>query len=176
MMRPVLDGLAHRAAEVDAGDRTPGAGADAARLERDGEGGPSEPLLQPRGDEADHAGMPAFGGGDDDGALLLGAERGHGLGLGLRQRGKLDRLALAVESVEFGGEARAFGRIVLHEQIDAERGAADAAAGIDARPQEEAEMPRLGRAAEPRDIHQGGEPGIVAPTQRQADPWRRRRG
>jgi len=27
--------------------------------------------------------------------------------------------------------------------------------------------PRLGRAAEPRDIHQGGEPGIVAPTQRQ---------
>src|SRR5262249_54327719 len=43
-------GLAHGAAEVDAGDRTPGAGADAARLERDGEGGPSELLLQPRGD------------------------------------------------------------------------------------------------------------------------------
>ena len=165
--RPVGHRLAHRAAEIDARDRAAGAGADAARLERDGEGRPSEPLLEARGDEADHAGMPAFGGGDDDGALLLDAERGHGLGLGLRHGGELDRLALAVEAVELGGEARAFGRIVLHEQIDAERGATDAAAGIDARPEQEAEMPGLGRAAEPRDIHQGGEPGIVAPTQRQ---------
>ena len=28
-------------------------------------------------------------------------------------------------------------------------------------------MPRLGRAAEPRDVHQRGEPGIVAPAQRE---------
>src|SRR5262249_39872439 len=94
-------------------------------------------------------------------------ERGHGLGLGLRQGGELDRLAFAVESIEFGREPRAFGRIVLHEQIDPEGRPADAASGIDARSQEEAEMPRLGRAAEPRDIHQGGEPDIVAPAQRQ---------
>ena len=110
--------------------------------------------------------MPALGGGDDDGALLLDAERGHGLGLGLRHGGDLDRLALAVEAVELGGDTRAFGRIVLHEQIDAERGASDAAAGIDARPQQKAEMPRFRRAAEPREIHERGQPDIVPPPQR----------
>ena len=47
--------------------------ADAARLERDGKGRPRELLLQPRGDEANHAGMPAFGRRDDDGALVLQA-------------------------------------------------------------------------------------------------------
>ena len=149
--QPVAHGLAHRAAEIDARDRAAGAGADAAGLERDRESGPAEPLLQPRGDQADHAGMPALGGGDDDRALLFDAERGHGLGFRLRHRGNLDRLALAVEAVELGGDARALGRIVLQEQVDAERRAPDAAAGIDARPEQKAEMPGLGRAAEPRD-------------------------
>ena len=54
------DRLAHHAAEIDAGDRAARAGADAARLERDRKGRPAEPLLQPRGDQPDHAGMPAF--------------------------------------------------------------------------------------------------------------------
>ena len=48
------------------------------------------------------------------------AERGHRLGFGLRHGRDLDRLALAVEPVELGGDARAFGRIVLQQQIDAE--------------------------------------------------------
>ena len=51
--------LAHRAAEIDAGDRAARAGAGAARLERDGERRPTEPLLQPRRDQPDDAGMPA---------------------------------------------------------------------------------------------------------------------
>ena len=51
----------------------------------------------------------------------------------------------------------------MHEQLDTERGSADAAAGIDARPEQKSEVPRLGRAAEPRDIHQGGKAGIVPP-------------
>ena len=42
--------------------------------------------------------------GDHDRALLLHAERGHRLGFGLRQRRQLDRLPLAVEPVEFGGD------------------------------------------------------------------------
>ena len=159
--------LAHRAAEIDAGDRAARAGADAARLERDREGRTAEPLLEPRGDQADHARMPAFGGGDDHRALLLEAERRHRLGLGLRQRRHLDRLALAIEPVELGGEPRAFDRILLQQQIDAERGAADAAAGIDARPEQEAEMPGLRRAAQARDVHQRGQSDILAPAQRQ---------
>ena len=60
------------------------------RLERNGKGRPAVALLQPRRDQPDHAGMPAFRGGDDHRALLLQAERGHGLGFGLRQRRLLD--------------------------------------------------------------------------------------
>ena len=55
----------------------------------------------------------------------------------------------------------------VRQQPRAEIGAADAAAGIDARAEQEAEMPRLGRAGEPRDVHQRGQAGIVAPAQRE---------
>ena len=110
------------AAKVHARDRTAGAGADAAGLQRNGEGRPAEPFLQARGNQAHHPGMPALGRRDDDGALVFGAERGHGLGFRLRHRGDLDRLALSVETVELGGKARALGRILLQEQIDPECG------------------------------------------------------
>ena len=121
-------------------------------------------------------GMPALGGGDDDRALVFDAERGHGLGFRLRHRGDLDHLALAVETVELGGKARALGRILLQEQIDPERGPPDAAAGIDARPQQKAEMPRFRRAADPRDVHQRGQPGTDRAGAAPQAPWRRRRG
>ena len=127
--------------------------------------------------------MPPLGSGDHHRAALLHAERGHRLGLGLRDGLDFDRLALAVEAVELGGEARAFGRIVLQQEIDAERGAADAAAGIDARPKQKTEMPRLGRAAEPRSRDPPRPPGprarrgqpSGAPT-RSLHPAIRRRG
>ena len=48
-----------------------------------------------------------------------------------------------------------------------EIGAADAAAGVDARPEQEAQVKRLGRTGEPRHVHQRGEPGAVAAAQRQ---------
>ena len=78
----------------------------------------------------------------------------------------LDRLALAVEPVELGGDARGLDRVVLQQQPHAEIGAADAAAGIDARAEQEAEMPGLRRAGEPRRIHQRGQPDLLAPAQR----------
>ena len=55
---------------------------------------------------------------------------------------------------------------VLDQQPHAEIGAADAAAGIDARPEQKAEMPGLRRAGEPRHIHQAHMPGALAPAQR----------
>ena len=64
--------------------------------------------------------------------VILRTERGHCLGLGLRHRGKFDCLPLAIEAIEFARNARALGGIVMHEQLDAERGSADAAARIDA--------------------------------------------
>ena len=105
--------------------------------------------------------MPALAGGDDHGALLLQTERGHGFGFRLRKGRKLDLLALAVEPVELGGDARGFARVFLQQQPHAEIGAADAAAGIDARPEQKAEMPRLRRSAEPRGIHQRGQPDLI---------------
>ena len=159
-------GAPHRAADIDAGDRAARAGADAARLERNGKCRPAEFLLQPRGDETDDAGMPAFRGGDHHRALLLDAERGHRLGFGLRQRFQLDRLALAIEPVELGGDLRRLDRIVFEQQPHAEIGAADAAAGIDARAEQKAEMPGFGRAGQPRHIHQADMPGALAPAQR----------
>src|SRR5207237_9549323 len=59
--KPVGDGAAHRAAEIDASERPAGAGADARRVERDGEGRTLEFLLQSRGNEAEHAWVPALG-------------------------------------------------------------------------------------------------------------------
>ena len=163
----VGDRAPHRAADIDAGNGAAGASADAAGLKRDGKGRPAEFFLQPRRDEADDAGMPAFGGGDDDRAFFLKAERGERFRLGLRQRVEFDRLPLAIEPVEFGGNLRRLRRIVFHEQPHAEIGAADAAAGIDARAEQKAEMPRLGRAREPRHIHQARVPCPLAPAQRQ---------
>ena len=97
-------------------------------------------------------------------------------GLRLRQRGDLDRLALAVEPVELGRDAGRLDRIVGAQQVGAEIGAADAAAGIDARPEQESEMPGLRRTGEPRHVHQRGQArhcrGGAAP----AGPWRQRRG
>ena len=110
--------------------------------------------------------MPAFGGGDDDGALVLEPERGQRLGLGLRFRRLLDDAALAVEPVEFGRDPRRFRDIALQQQPHAEIGAADAAAGIDARAQHEAEMPGFGRAVQPRHIHQRGVADMVAAAHR----------
>ena len=48
----------------------------------------------------------------------------------------------------------------VREQQRAEIGAADAAAGVDARTEQEAEMPRLRRAGEPRHVHQRGQADI----------------
>ena len=75
-------------------------------------------------------------------------------------------LALAVEPVELGGDARGFARVLLQQQPHAEIGAADAAAGIDARAEQEAEMPGLRRAGQPRDVHQRGQAEMLAPPQR----------
>ncbi len=110
--------------------------------------------------------MPAFGGRHHDRALFLDAERRLRLGFGLRQGLELDRLPLAVEAIELGGDSGGFDRIVLEQEIDAEIGAADAAAGIDARAEQKAEMPGFRRTGKPRHIHQAGMPDAFAAAQR----------
>ena len=126
----------------------------------------TEFFLQPSRNDADDAGMPAFGGGHDDGALFLKPERGARLGLGLRQRPLLDRLALLIEPVELAGNFSGFDRIVFEQKLDAEIGAADAPAGIDARPKQKTEMPGFRRPGKPRHVHQADMAHPLAPPQR----------
>ncbi len=164
--QPLRDRVADGAAEIDPGDGAAGARAGIARPERDREGRPAEPLLEPRGDEPDHAGVPARRRRHHHRAALLEAERRHRLGLGFRDRGELDGLALAVEAVELGGEAGGFGWVLAQQQPRAEIGAADPPAGVDARPQHEAEVPRLRRPGEPRHVDERGEPDPLAPPHR----------
>ena len=158
--------MAHRRAKVDAGDGAARAGADAARLERDRKGRPAEALLQPRRDQPDHARMPAVSGRHDHRALLLDAERRHRLGFRFGERLLLDHLAFAVEPVELGCDRAGLRRVVLQQQPHAEIGAPDAPAGIDARPEQEAEMPAFRRAGEARRIHQRGQADMLAPPHR----------
>ena len=85
----------------------------------------------------------------------------------LRQHRDLHGAPLAVEAVELGGDASGFDRIVGAKKLRAEIGAADAAAGIDARAEQEPQVKRLRRARQPRHIHQRGEADVVAAAQRQ---------
>ena len=56
--------------------------------------------------------------------------------------------------------------VLFQQQPHAEIGAADAPAGIDARAEQEAEMPGLGRTGQPRHVHQRGRAEMLAPAQR----------
>ena len=125
--------------------------------------GRAELFLQPRGHKPNHAGMPAFGRGDDDRALVLQPERGQRLGFGLRFRRLFDDAAFAVKAVELGGNPRRLGNIALQQQPHAEIGAADTSAGVDARAEHEAEMPGFRRAVETRYVHQRGVADMIAP-------------
>ena len=77
-------------------------------------------------------------------------ELGVGLGAGLGQHLLLHRLALAVEAVEGFGDTLGLGRILRRQQPAAQRRVADAAAGVDARPEQEGEMKGVERLADPR--------------------------
>ena len=152
-----LDGGAHGAAEsAPATER-----AEPTRLPSpfggEREGRPVEALLQPRRDKPDDARMPIRRGRDDDRRVGSTVEHPQRLRLGLGDRGLLDLLALAVEPVELRRDAVRFHGVVAEQQARAERRVADAAAGVDARSDEEAEVPALGRLSEAGGIEERGE-------------------
>ncbi len=149
----------HRRAEIDAGDRAARALADPVLADRDDDRRPAGLLLEPPGDDADHARVPAGRGDQDDRAVALGAAQFLGR---LAHRG-LDRPPFLVEPVELGGDAPRFLRILGGEQAHAEVRLADAAAGIDARAEREAEIGAGRRPRQPRRLGQRGEADIAAP-------------
>ncbi len=111
---------------------------DAGEAER--EGGTVEPLLETRGQDADHSWRPALARHHQRRAPLLEPERGQRLGLGLRERSDLDLLASPVQPVEFGGDRPRLELVARREQSRAERRVADPAAGVDPRADQEAEV------------------------------------
>ncbi len=91
----------------------------------------------------------------------LGFRRRHRL----FQHRRLDVAPRAVELVQFPGQALGFVRVVGRQQLHAEIRPPDPAAGIDARPDDEARMEgahQRGRVAVAGDLHQGADAGIPA--------------
>ena len=152
-----LDGGAHGAADVGAGDGARRADEIAVAVGGEREGRPVEALLQPRRDKPDDSRMPIRRGRDDDRRVGSTVEHPQRLRLGLGDRGLLDLLALAVEPVELRRDAVRLHGVVAEQQARAERRVADAAAGVDARSDEEAEVPALGRLGEAGGIEERGE-------------------
>ena len=124
-------------------------------------GRPVVALLQAAGDDADDAGMPALAAREHERALRRPLS--FDLGDGGVEHGLLDRAPLGVEGVEPARQGGGLGRVVGRQQADAEIGRADAAAGIDARPEHEAGVIGAGRLLEPGHVRQGGQPEIAAP-------------
>src|SRR5260370_1436817 len=83
-----------------------------------------------------------------------------------RDSGKLARMASTIGLTKLGRE-RCGGRgIGAKKQLGAEIGSPDTPACIDARPQHEAEMPRLRRPAKPRYVHQRRQADALASAHR----------
>ncbi len=84
----------------------------------------------------------------------------------VHRRGKhigLDALPLLVELVELDGERPRFGLVVGREQARPHSGLADPAAGVDPRPEHEAELERARRMAEIDKIGQRPDSGVAPP-------------
>ena len=128
-------------------------------VEADDDGGPAEGLLEAGGDDADDAGMPAGTGSPDEGSVDAA---GRGLVEGGGEHAGLDVLALGVEAVEALGEGGGLVGVGGGEQPRPEVGGADAPAGVDPRPEGEAERPGARRAGDPGDARQRDEAGAAA--------------
>ena len=159
--QPHILGGEHRRAEIDPADRAARALADTILVERDDDRRPAELLLQPPGNNADHAGMPAAARDHRDGAVALG-QRLYDLGLlPGRPSSIVRRSSFSRSSSAAIARASSSGSSVV-SSADAEIGLADAPARIDPRPQREAEIGAGRRAIRPRRLDQGGDADVAA--------------
>ncbi len=126
--------------------------------ERDGEGRALEALAQPCRDQPDNAGVPVGRGEDEHGRPVAAADLGFG---GARSPPPPPRSSMrwrsVLSSLSWAAMIMRLLLVVEREQARAECGIADAAAGIDARADEEAEMIGVERPGEPRRQRQGAD-------------------
>src|SRR5262249_20117404 len=107
--------------------------------------------------------MPAFCCGDNHSALLFQSERCQRLRFGLRERRLLDLLTFAIETVQVGGNAACLTRVLLQKEAHAEVSTANAATGVDTRPEQKSKMPGLWRTTQASDVHKRGGADMFAP-------------
>src|SRR5579864_769990 len=124
----------HGRSERQSGYRPARALADAVG-DRDDASGPVVALLETAGDDANDAGMPPLARREHQRRVAVAA---FDLIDRLRQDARLELAAFGIEYVKLACDRQDRGRIVARQQLGAEIGLADAAAGIDARPQDEA--------------------------------------
>ncbi len=126
------------------------------------EGRAVEPLLEPRRQNADDPWRPSLARHHHRCASLLETERRQRLGLGLGERGDLDLLAGAVQPIELGGNCARLEVVGRGQEPRAETRVADPPAGVDPRPDQEAEMIGPRRPVGAGDVEQRREPGTAA--------------
>jgi hypothetical protein len=137
----------NRRAEIDAPDRAARALGGLA-VAGDDEGGSAGAVLDPAGDDADDAGMPALAIKDHHGAVVLPAGEGEGF---VEDR-LLDPPALGIQPVQLDGDADSLLAVVGGQKADAEIRETDAPAGVDARPDQKARVVGAGRPVHPRNV------------------------
>src|SRR5262249_61564733 len=71
----------------------------------------------------------------------------------------------AIETIELARDPRCLARIFFEQKTHTKISSSNPAAGVDARPQKESEMPRLRRTAQARNIHQSGRSRMLAAAQ-----------
>ncbi len=119
-------------------------------------------FLQPRGDQADDARLPVFAAGQHAGALFRRAQAFVSLAQGLFEHVLFQRLAFAIELVQFGCDHAGLDLVTHQHQPCAERRVADASAGVDPRPEQKAEMIGPRRPVQPGDVGQRAQADAAA--------------
>ncbi len=142
--------------------RTARAGGAAIRADGEGEGRAAEPFLEPRRHQPHDTGVPLGVPHHEDREGGILSEGPVHFRFGLGHRLGFDGLTLPIQPVEVGGDAGGLDRVAGAEQPGAEPRIADPPAGIDARSQDEAKVPRLRRFGEGGGIEQRREPRAAA--------------
>ncbi len=161
-----LERRADRFAKIDPGLGTPRPLAHATdRVDADDDDRLAPAFAQSPGDDTYDAGVPVVLGNHD--YRVVGGPQPLGFGQlsRLLQNRRLNVAASPVQLVQFLGQRLGFVLVVGRQQTHAQVGAADAAAGIDPRPDDKARMEgthHRGRVAIPGDLHQSANARILA--------------
>ena len=160
-------GRVEPAEEIEGRDGAPRAGS-LLTVERDQDRGAVMALGDPRGDDADHAGVPALGRQH----VRRRRARGGDLRLRLEEDPRLHVAALGVHGVQLGGDGGRARDVGGEEELEAGIGAMEAPGGVDAGREAEADGAGVHPARiDARHLHQGLEAGLAGGGERaQAGP------